>query len=78
MAFRNYNIILAVVMTDMHKVFRILDEMRETCTDEFMNEKLAEELFRYLGGDESLRALEWITRMWDIKITEDLSDFATD
>ena len=64
--------------TDMHKVFRIMDEMRETCSEEFINEKLAEELFRYLGGDESLRALEWITRMWEIKITEDLSDFATE
>jgi len=55
-----------------------MDEMKETCSEEFINEKLAEELFRYLGGDESLRALEWITRMWEIKITEDLSDFATE
>jgi len=60
-------------MTDMHKVFAILDEMRMTCSEEFMNETLAEELFRFLGGDESLKALEWITRMWDIKVSVDLS-----
>jgi hypothetical protein len=60
-------------MTDMHKVFAILDEMRETCSEEFMNETLAEEVFRFLGGDESLKALEWITRMWDIKVSVDLS-----
>ncbi len=62
----------------MHKVFAILEEIKETCTHEFFQEKLAEELFRYMGGDESLRALEWITRMHEIKITEDLSDYATD
>jgi|TARA_R100000781_G_C4067182_1_gene123192 hypothetical protein len=65
-------------MTEMHKVFAILEELKETCSHEFFQEKLAEELFRYMGGDESLRALEWITRMHEIKITEDLSDYALD
>ena len=64
-------------MTEMHKVFAILEELKETTSHEFQ-EKLAEELFRYMGGDESLRAIEWITRMHEIKITEDLSNSALD
>jgi len=64
-------------MTEMHKVFAILEELKETTSHEFQ-EKLAEELFRYMGGDESLRAIEWITRMHEIKITEDLSNYALD
>ena len=65
-------------MTEMHKVFAILEELKETTSHEFFQEKLAEELFRYMGGDESLRAIEWITRMHEIKITEDLSNYALD
>jgi hypothetical protein len=62
----------------MYKAFEILEEIRETCSEEFVNEKLTEELFKYMGGDDSLRALEWITRLWEIKISVDLSDYSVD
>ena len=44
-----------------------LDFIRESTSEEFRNEKLAEELIRWMGPEDAQKALYYICRCWDIE-----------
>ena len=49
--------------------FEKLEWLRESCTQEFVQETLLEEMARWMGEDEFTKMYEWLCTHWDIAET---------
>ena len=61
---------------ELTDVLEQLDFIRETTSEEFQNEKLVEELLRWMGPEDAWKALYYICHCNDIKTprTHDAED----